>query len=127
MNRVRILLVIGALLIAGCTSKPPAPSPEPQRPTVDRAVIVLSGADRTARGNVLIPTDSIVDFAGLPGVFVLSPHRRARFRLIKIGKRHGGESEILSGLLGDETLVLPPFKGVYDGSPVHVIGKEGSS
>ncbi len=126
MKRSRIWLAGLCLALAGCTHRPPPASPQPLRPTVDRAVLALSAADRTARGNIVIPTDSIVDYAGLPGVFVLDAHGRARFRLIKIGKPHDGTSEILSGLEGNETLVLPPFQGVFDGSPVHVIRTKGS-
>ncbi|MDA8390774.1 MAG: hypothetical protein M0Z76_08620 [Gammaproteobacteria bacterium] len=126
MIRHRALLLSLALLLAGCTGKPPAPSPEPPRPVVDRAVLTLSAAAHTPSGNIMVPTDAIIDYAGLPGVFVLSAHDRARFRLIKVGKARNGKSEILSGLRGDETLVLPPFDGVFDGSPIHITRTEGT-
>lgn len=126
MIRYRALLLSAILLLGGCTSQPPAASPQPARPTLDRAVLSLSATRRTASGNIVIPTNTIISYAGLPGVFVLSHHGRARFRLIKIGKALDGQSEILSGLRGDESLVLPPFQGVLDGSPIHITRTEGT-
>ena len=107
------------LLLAACAHKPP-PAPPAARPPVTRATLRLHApADLDAHGDVVIPKDAIIHQGGLPGVFVLSPRGRARFRLIKIGAIGPRVAQILSGLRGNETLVLPPFRGVYDGSPIH--------
>ena len=108
------------LLLGACAHKPPPPAPPAARPPVTRATLRLPApADLDAHGDVVIPKDAIIHQGGLPGVFVLSPRGRARFRLIKIGAIGPRVAQILSGLRGNETLVLPPFRGVYDGSPIH--------
>lgn len=118
-------LLIGlGLFLNGCTHKPPRPAPPAARPVVARRTLTLRRpADLDAHGDVVIPRIAIVRRGGIPSVFVLSKHGRARLRLIKIGATTAHRAEILSGLNGDETLVLPPFRGVFDGSPIHPIAQ----
>ena len=119
MRGVRSWPLAAMLLIAACAHTPP-PAPPAVRPPVTRATLRLhTPTDLDAHGDVVIPKDAITHMGGLPGVFVLSPHGRARFRLIKIGATSARLAQVLSGLDGHETLVLPPFRGVYDGSPIH--------
>ncbi len=95
------------------------PTPPDRLPVVTRRVLILRKAqDRDARGDVVIPRAAIATWGGIPGVFVLSRHERARFRMVKIGTTSATTAEILSGLSGNETLILPPFRHLYDGSPV---------
>ncbi len=120
MRGVRSWPLAAMLLIAACAHTPPPPAPPAVRPPVTRATLRLhTPTDLDAQGDVVIPKDAITHLGGLPGVFVLSPHGRARFRLIKIGATTARLAQVLSGLDGHETLVLPPFRGVYDGSPIH--------
>jgi hypothetical protein len=49
---------------------------------------------------------------------VLNPSGEARFRMVRPGRVVGGETEILAGLAGDETLVLGELKTLHDGSPI---------
>ena len=120
MRGVRSWPLAAMLLIAACAHTPPPPAPPAVRPPVTRATLRLhTPTDLDAQGDVVIPKDAITHLGGLPGVFVLSPHGRARFRLIKIGTTSARLAQVLSGLDGHETLVLPPFHGVYDGSPIH--------
>ncbi|WP_298186115.1 hypothetical protein [Acidiferrobacter sp.] len=132
MRGAGCLPLAAMLLMVACARKPPMPAPAAARPTVTRATLRLqTPADLDTHGDVVIPMNAIVHQGSLPGVFVLSPHGRARFRLIKIGATRDGRAQILSGLNGNETLVLPPFHGVYDGSPVHPLtttrrGQHGS-
>lgn len=107
------LLLAGVLLLTGCHEAPVA-SPAVDRPLVEREVTQLAIRAGTP---VRIPVETQVMLAGTPGVFVLSGHQ-ARFRMVKSGKRYGDEIDIISGLQGDEALVMPPYDGVYDGSPV---------
>ncbi len=132
MNGARFWPLAAMLLLAACGHTAPPPAPPAVRPAVTRATLRLhTPADLDAHGDVVIPRDALVHQGSLPGVFVLSPHGRARFRLVKIGATTAGTAQILSGLDGNETLVLPPFSGVYDGTPVHPLatttrGQHGS-
>jgi hypothetical protein len=76
---------------------------------------------------LLIPRQALVERGGIPGVFVLnetgSPTPQARFRLVRTGRTSDAQVEILSGLRGDETLVLGVLADMHDGSPVAVISK----
>lgn len=120
MNRANLWPVAMMLALAACAPKAPPPSPPIVRPAVARAVLQLQvPADLDPHGDVVIPRDAIVHKGSLPGVFVLSKHKHARFRLVKIGATTAHAAQILSGLSGTETLVLPPFRGVHDGTPIH--------
>jgi len=68
---------------------------------------------------ISIPRSALVERAGLPGVFVVSSDRLARFRLVRPGQTHGERIEILSGLRGGETLVVGDLSAVRDGSPIN--------
>jgi len=125
MNRMAILL---ATALAGCAPHV-KPSPAVALPTLTRPVMTLDhpvpwrptlieARSETDRSNIIIPSSAISVLGGLPGVFVLDPHRDARFRLIKIGKAMGDRTQILSGLSGRETLVLGDLANVHDGSPI---------
>ena len=117
--------------IAGCeheTSTAPA-----ELAPIERPVTILDARGTQAR--VLVPSAALTDRGGIPGVFVLQdpapfpptvrgsdgkPLPESRFRMVKTGKRVGNRIEILSGLAGDETLVLGDLSDVRDGSPVVV-------
>ena len=108
------LLMITASLLAGCHEAPVA-SPDMVRPLVERQLVKT---ETNSQGTVLIPVEAQVQLAGTPGVFVLTQNKRARFRMIKTGKRHAQMIAVSSGLLGNETLVMGPYDNVYDGSLV---------
>lgn len=108
------LLLITASLLAGCHEAPMA-SPNVERPLVERQLVETK---TNSQDTVLIPVETQVMLAGTPGVFVLTQNNRARFRMIKTGKRQGKMIAVSSGLLGHETLVMGPYDDVYDGSPV---------
>jgi hypothetical protein len=112
--RATIAILLG-LALAGCDKKlPEAPL---SLPRVERPVLALNikpGA--TLRIN--IPRAALVERGGIPGVFVLSETGEARFRLVRPGRTSGTQTEILSGLHGDETLVLGDLGAVHDGTPI---------
>jgi len=117
----RATWILGSLFLglSACERRPPKPTPPIVLPAVTRSMLVLhKPADIDAHGDVVIPRAAIIMRGGIPGVFVVSAHGLARFRLVKIGATTAQTAEILSGLSGDETLVLPPFRHIYDGSPV---------
>lgn len=110
---------LALLALGACARHAPQPTPPDRLPVVTRTVLVLrKSQDRDARGDIVIPRSAITALGGIPGVFLLSRHDRARFRLVKVGTESATTAEILSGLSGNETLILPPFRHLYDGSPV---------
>jgi multidrug efflux pump subunit AcrA (membrane-fusion protein) len=126
---VALMLTVGT--VAGCEHA--APTAPVTLPEIQRPVITIDA--RGANTRLLVPTIALVERGGIPGVFVLQeaavfppPARgadgkalpQARFRMVKTGKTSGSRVEILSGLAGDETLVLGALSDVHDGSPVMV-------
>jgi hypothetical protein len=102
-------------LITGCDKKPPeAP---PSLPRVERPVLALN-LKPGATLRIKIPRAALVERGGIPGVFVLNETGEARFRLVRPGRTSGTQVEILSGLHGNETLVLGDLGAVHDGTPV---------
>lgn len=110
-----------------------APTPPIALPVIERPMVTLKTS--APEGRVLVPSAAVVERGGIPGVFVLQgaaafppptpdaegkPLPQARFRMIKTGKLVGRRIEILSGLRGNETLVLGNLADVRDGSPLTV-------
>jgi hypothetical protein len=111
-----VLFVI--LALAGCHGAPG--TPPVALPHLERPVLTL----REKPGESLtldVPRQALVDRGGIPGVFVLSPAGEARFRMVRAGNTRGRRTEILSGLHGDETLVLGDLSAVHDGSPITAV------
>lgn len=124
------LLLMTAL--AGCGERAPVPSAAPGLPVLTRPVLTLQGplvpfrpaqdaADFRGRPTLQIPDAALTHEAGIPGVFVLQGGQ-ARFRVVRIAARHGSEVGILSGLRGNEVLVLGALNHVRDGSPIRPEG-----
>ena len=100
--------------LGGCHDK--AATPLLMLPSLQRHVVTLKVA---VPQRLFIPAAAYVERSGLPGVFVLNAGQ-ARFRMVRIGMRSAGQLEVLSGLSGDETLVLGDLADVHDGSPIVV-------
>lgn len=113
MARTFFVLTATALLL-GCQPAP-APTPPVTLPALTLPTVTLNDAD--AAKNIWIARDAVVVRNGIPGVYVLQ-EGRARFRMIRRGRSGGGRIQILSGLLGNETLVLGDRTDVHDGSPI---------
>ena len=114
------LLIASPLLAAfslGACSSGKTPSPPLALPQLPRQVLVLHTKGPTV--NVLIPRAAFIKRGGIPGVFVLR-NGLARFRMVRVGKTQGEDLEILSGLSGNETLILGNLTDVHDGSPITV-------
>ena len=122
MSPTRLVLVgmLSALSLAGCGKK--APTPPPSLPRVDRPVLSLQVKPAELL-RIRIPRQALVERGGIPGVFVLSPAGEARFRMVRPGGTRGTQVEILSGLRGDETLVLGNLADVHDGSPINRVSR----
>ncbi len=113
VSKCLAVLVTGVLL-AAC-HQAPTPSPQVERASLERRTVEIGPAKT---GQILTaPKDALLTRAGIPGVFVYR-QGMARFQMVKVGRTVRASVEILSGLNGDETLVVGDLKSVYDGSPV---------
>lgn len=111
----RLLFVsICATLLLGCHSAP-APTPPVTLPTLTVATVTLN--DTAAAQNIWVARDAVVVRNGIPGVFVLQDGH-ARFRMVRRGRDDKSRVQVLSGLRGNETLVLAAGADLHDGSPV---------
>jgi len=64
-----------------------------------------------------VPSSAVIRRNGIPGVFIWQ-NNLARFVMVKPGKRRQRNTEILSGLLPGDQVILGPVKRLHDGSPV---------
>lgn len=114
MIDVRVAIVGVICVLAACH---PAPSPTPliERPTLVRELVVLQ--EPRAGETVTVSKQAFVQRAGVPGVYVYRDGR-ARFQMIRVGRTTPTNFEVLSGLQGDETLVIGDLHTVHDGSPI---------
>ncbi len=113
-TRAAVLLM--TLALPACSGRP-ASAPI-VLPVLVRSVVKLHALP-TPTTEVMIPAAAFVLRGGIPGVFVLR-HGLARFRMVRVGKNIDGQLQILSGLSGDETLVIGDLADVHDGSPITV-------
>jgi hypothetical protein len=113
-----ILLTGSALLLAACHAPQPEASPELDLPPLERSI---KAAEILPDGSVRISSKQLVKHIGTDGVFILSADKRARFRMVKAGKRRGESITISSGLTGKEQVLNGPYDSIFDGSPVHVV------
>jgi hypothetical protein len=122
MSPARLVLVtmLTAMSLAGCQKKTPAPPPS--LPQMNRPVLALQVKPAELL-RISIPRQALVERGGVSGVFVLSPAGEARFRMVRPGGTPGTQVEILSGLHGDETLVLGDLAEVHDGSPINSVSR----
>ena len=79
--------------------------------TVHRSLMTL----QATADDVSVPEGALVYRNGVPGVFVMY-EGEARFRMVRTGKLEEQQVEIVSGLFGNETLVLGDMAVLYDGS-----------
>jgi len=114
MNRGRALLfVLPVAVTALVTCSDPAPRPADRPPSAERAVLALRGVQP-----VRVPRAVLIERAGITGVYVLSDGL-ARFRMVKPGAAlAANQVEIVSGLTGEEIVVLGELTSLYDGRPV---------
>ena len=68
--------------------------------------------------HIRVPAEALVYRNGIPGVFV-ARDGEARFRMVRTGRQTGNTITVLSGLFGDETLVLADPQQLHDGMALH--------
>lgn len=66
-----------------------------------------------------VPATAVVQRGQMEIVFIVSENR-AQLRLVKTGKRIGGEVELVSGVEAGEKIVIEGAAGLRDGQPVEV-------
>jgi hypothetical protein len=116
VNATRFLPgLLVTLALAGCHGKPGTP-PVSLPPLVRPLLALHVNADD--RLKIRAPRAALVERGGIPGVFVLNEAGEARFRMVRAGTVNGARVDILSGLHGDETLVLGDLSAVHDGTPI---------
>jgi len=118
MKTAQLIFIATALLLSlyACQKKTPLPA---SPPPLERPVLTLLGQAK-APSVLLIPRQALSERAGIPGVFVLE-NQQARFRMVRTGKTDTTHVQVLSGLHGDETLVLGDLSAVHDGSPIKIL------
>ncbi len=79
--------------------------------------VTLQPLNATGQRLINAPQRAVVYRNGIPGVFV-AQNGEARFRMVRLGKQTGKTVAVLSGLFGDETLVLAKPEQLYDGMPL---------
>lgn len=77
------------------------------------------------RAGITVPRSAIREHGQLDAVYVLTGDGEARFRLVTLGKRHGEEVEVLSGLQPGERVATSNVSRLSDGTKVSV-GGEGA-
>ena len=106
--------MLAMLALTGCQEKPQLPPPLP--PSLERPVLALQ-VKPDALASLAVPRTALIERGGIPGVFVLENHR-ARFRMVRPGKTMAAQVQVLSGLHGDEILVLGDLAAIHDGTPI---------
>ena len=81
------------------------------------ADVILQPLNATGQRLISAPQRAVVYRNGIPGVFV-AQNGEARFRMVRLGRQTGKTVAVLSGLFGDETLVLAKPEQLYDGMPL---------
>ncbi len=116
---LRFLLLSGSIFfLAACHAPQPEATPALDLPPVERSI---KAAEILPDGSVQINSKQLVKHIGTDGVFILSADKRARFRMVKAGKKKGQSITINSGLTGKEQILDGPYESVFDGSPVIVV------
>ena len=112
-----ILLTGSVLFLVGCHGSHQDATAELDLPQIEQAVMA---PEVLADGSIRIDSAQLIKHIGTDGVFILSADKRARFRMVKAGKKAGNKITVSSGLTGKELILTGPYDSVYDGSPVRV-------
>jgi RND family efflux transporter MFP subunit len=67
-----------------------------------------------SRKAIEVPESAVIERGQLDAVFVHADNK-AHLRMVRLGKRHQGQVEILSGLKPDERVILHPRANLRDG------------
>ena len=116
MNGSVYLKVFAVLLFINASGVQAVDSKANTLPVIERQVVKISAVANNGV-SISIPRAALTVRNGVPGVFVVV-NNEARFRMVRPGKTGKVRVEILSGLFGNETLIIDDLQVVHDGSPV---------
>lgn len=68
--------------------------------------------------SIVLPDAAVRDEGGLPVVFIVDEHKRARMRNVRLGRRTDEGVEILSGLSPGDRVIIANSGVLADGAPV---------
>ena len=124
MNKFIFLMVFSSSLFFNAGLANAEDSMANAAAVIARPVVKISAA---SAGDLFIsiPRAALLVRNGISGVFVVEKNE-ARFRMVRSGKKDADKVEILSGLFGDETLLIGELEAVHDGSPVTVLTKKST-
>ena len=75
---------------------------------------------QSSEGITLVPTSALIYRDQLVGLYTISESKTAILRWVRLGKAHGDQTEILSGLSANENFILQAEGKLYNGAPVQV-------
>lgn len=75
-------------------------------------------ANETFQKGVVVPKSALVEKGQLTGIYTISQEKTAILRWVKIGKTHGDQVEILSGLNANEAYIISAKGKLYNGAKV---------
>ncbi len=90
----------------------------PAHPLLRSGIYGKAAFSRGETQILLAPIQAVIERGQLTGVFVADKDGLIQFRLIKAGKRHDGQVEILSGLSAGERVVVKGVDRIVDGSRI---------
>ncbi|MFT6166710.1 MAG: RND family efflux transporter MFP subunit [Vicingaceae bacterium] len=80
--------------------------------------VQLKGNDIVENNNLLIPESAITYNGQLQGIYTISDNNKAILRWLRLGKKVGGEVEVLSGLSPNELYITEAKGKLFNGVPV---------
>lgn len=122
MNRFISLIVFSSSLLFNAGLVNAVDTKANTTAAIARPMIKISAAS-AGDLSISIPRAALLVRNGISGVFVLEKNE-ARFRMVRSGKKNADKVAILSGLFGNETLLVGGLEAVHDGSPVTVLTKK---
>lgn len=72
-------------------------------------MFVKTGFVTGKKDELTVPRDAVVYRSEVTGVYVVDPAGKVHFRQIRVGRKHGDELVVLSGLMPGETVALDPI------------------
>ena len=76
--------------------------------------------EQSSESVTLVPTSALIYRDQLVGLYTISESKTAILRWVRLGKKHGDQMEILSGLSANENFILQAESKLYNGVPVQV-------
>jgi RND family efflux transporter MFP subunit len=76
--------------------------------------------DQSSEGITLVPISALIYRDQLVGLYTISESKTAILRWVRLGKAHGDQTEILSGLSVNENFILRAEGKLYNGASVQV-------